>query len=268
MKLSIPRMTNGMATTFVAISLGVCLMPCPSDCAEQDRKNRYSVQGGFTYQVFALRREGEPSEEKPLSREFEVVVDDCDWKVTIVLVGNTQFDSFVYSGDGSRVDHYSTLPGGRRISSSTEDSPVPGTRTSAAGEYVWLAFASGCYLRGRTNDLITSFDRRQTAPDFVQRYEVPCRVSLSPVSPFLPLEILYVKTNQNSRPLPASFGTNGYVSAALKSSAFTNVNGLTIPTKFEYRKFQPMFEAKTTNDLRLVLLVSGSVTNISATAPR
>src|SRR5688572_3825208 len=73
----------------------------------------YSVQGRFTYQVYAMQKEGEPIAEKPLHREFEVLVDDCSWRVKIVLGGNTDFDCFIYSYDGTNFISYGVRPDGK-----------------------------------------------------------------------------------------------------------------------------------------------------------
>ena len=239
----------------------------------------YSVKGTFSYQVFVLQKEGEPIKQAPLQREFEVVSDGRVWTMKIVLVGNTNFDSFIYSYDGTNFLSYSNprVAGnkGRAMRSvSVEASPVPATITSAGGEYLWLAFASGHYFKGLTNNCALSFERLRSPYGFVQRrYEVPCLFELSSVPPYLPAAIEYVTTNQSVLigddgslkvvPLPAAFGNNGYTSAEFKSVGFTNCQGLEIPTGFEYRKYILRPSAKTPDDAICTVIVRGEVTSVS-----
>ena len=63
--------------------------------------------------------------------------------------------------------------------------------------------------------------------------------------------------------LPPAFREHGYRRAEFQSDAITNVNGLWIPTRFEYRAYRPVPEAKGENDLLCILLVKGEATNIS-----
>lgn len=237
-----------------------------------------SVKGKFSYQVFELQKEGEPLPTEPLLREFEVLSDNCAWKIRVVLVGNTNFDSFIYSYDGTNLLQYSIpgsarAKGGAMASVTVEASAVPATVTSAAGEYLWLAFASGCYFKGQTNDRALSFERPKSKYGVVRRFEVSCRVAPSSSPPYLPTAIDYVSTTQATVvqddgtlgvvALTPSFGDGGYTSAEFKSGGFTNVQGLSFPTHFEYRKYRPNPDAKTTNDLTCVLIVRGEVTSIS-----
>jgi len=243
----------------------------------------YSVKGSYSYQVFVLQKAGEPRKEAPLLREFEARLDGCNWKLRVVLVGNTNYDSFIYSYDGTNLLHYAILAGdgasvGAKREVTVEDSPVPATTTSAAGEYLWLAFASGCYLKAQTNNSVWSFDQLRSRSGVVGRYEVPCRFELSSFPPYLPTAVEYWRTNlavvvgddgvRASAPLPPMFGKGGYPSAVFKSGGFTNVHGLSFPREFEYLKYKPKPDAKTTNDLNCVVIVRGTVTSISTTEQR
>jgi hypothetical protein len=53
------------------------------------------------------------------------------------------------------------------------------------------------------------------------------------------------------------------MSAEFKSDGFTNVNGLSFPTTFEYRSYRPKRDAKTTNDLDSSLIIRGEATEIT-----
>jgi hypothetical protein len=238
----------------------------------------YSVKGNFSYQVFALQKEGDPIKQKPLQREFEMLADESAWRIRIVLVGNTDFDSFIYSYDRTNSIHYSIPAAGSAAAGSlqtvtVEASPVPATITSAGGEYVWLAFASGCYLKDRTNNRALSFERLNSRTSGAKRYDVSCRFELSSLPPYLPTVFESRATNQavffqeddslGVVPLPTAFGDTGYTSASFKCGGFTNVQGFRFPTSFEYRKYRPKPGAKTTNDLVCIMIVRGNVTGIA-----
>lgn len=56
-----------------------------------------------------------------------------------------------------------------------------------------------------------------------------------------------------------------FVAGEFKSDAFTNVTGLSFPTKFEMREYRPLPNASNTNDFRCTLIVKGEVRSISTT---
>ena len=255
----------------LAFVTSFCLYMAPQvTCvAEATNQVSYSVRGTFTYEVFV---EGRP--EKPLQREFEVLVNDCSWRVRIVLTGNTNYDCFIYSYDGTNLAHYfkragSTSAGGGSI----EVSPVPPQVTSAAGEYPWLAFASGCYFKELTTDKALAFEQLRSRNGLVARYEVPVRAALSSKSPYLPTSVYYLRTHQSRYldsdgtsvevPLPPVFAEKGFVGAQFKADGITNVHGQAIPTKFEYRKYEPMRNGTTTNDFVTAVIVRGVATNVT-----
>ena len=238
----------------------------------------YSITGKFSYQTFSSEKPGEPIPDPPLLRKFEASVDDTAWKIRVFLVGNSDFDSFIYSYDGTNLLHYFIPSGGKprlelKYSVTVEESPVPASITSAAGQYVWLAFASGRYFKSQTNNSTLSFDRARSRAGHVRRYERPCRVTALPSPPYLPTSIEYVQTNRGVyldddgrltvEPLPPPFGKSAYTSAVYESSGFTIVADLQFPTHFEYRKYRLKPDARTTKDVSCLLVVSGEVTSIS-----
>jgi hypothetical protein len=269
-------------TALIAIGAsGGFLAPGVSRGADQAPEMSYSVKGSFSYRVFERKKEGGAEEHKPLFRDFEVQGDDYVWKVKVVCVGNTNFDSFVGAYDGTNLLQYpifgSSYAGSMGVVR-IETLAVPCAVTTAAGQYVWLAYASSRYLRQITNNSILSFEELRTPFGPRGRYEVPCRLILSPLAPHVPTQIQYVRTNLpvginddgtlRSLELDPPFRSAGYMNAEYKSEAFTNVNGLSFPTKFEYRGYRPRLNAKTTNDLLCVLIVRGVVTNITASEQR
>jgi hypothetical protein len=210
-----------------------------------------------------------------LLRQFQVDVDDdCRWKVTCVLVGNSNFNSFVTQYDNQNISYYYLLPSGNTNLTSliVEETLVPRTYTSAAGEYAWLAFASGCYFRNLTNGMATSFGTVRSPSGIHKRYELPVTFTLSEAPPYVPMHVEYRTASLPSvtedgavrmNSLGPEFPENGYVSGELKSLGFTNKFGLGIPTAFEYRAYGPFTDASGTNRLQCTLVVQGTVTNIS-----
>jgi hypothetical protein len=93
----------------------------------------YAISGNFSYQITTPDRP-----HTPLFRDFEVLVHDCTWKITVVLLGSADFKSFVYSYDGKQLIHYGITTGGDKAGVTVESCPVPQTMTSPAGEYVWF----------------------------------------------------------------------------------------------------------------------------------
>ena len=241
----------------------------------------YSVKGTFSIQAFDLTKEEGPLPRGMHPSEFEVLLDDSAWKIRVVKVGNTNFDSFIASYDRTNKLQYFILARSRPTddpmpSVNVEASPIP---TSGSDfEYPWLAFASGYYFKGQTNNSALSFEDLRSRSGLVRRYEVPCHVALSAFPPYLPTAVDYVSTNWATYleddgtlsflPLPESFRERGYTSAEFRSSGFTNVHGLSFPTSFDYRCYMLKPDAKATNDLSCVLRVRGKVTSISTTTLR
>ena len=140
----------------------------------------YSVSGTFYYEVQDPQRM-----EKPLVNDFELRFINCSWRRSIVQRGNTNFDAFVFTFDGVNLLYYA-LPSSAQFtngSGTIEESPVPHAWTTAAGEFPWLAFASGCYFGELTNNMILSFHPLQNGNGFFRRYEVPGRFNMSTLPP-------------------------------------------------------------------------------------
>ena len=156
------------------------------------------------------------------------------------------------------------------ISGSLENSEVPHVESSAAGEYVWLAFASSCYFEHATNGYAVALQELRSPSGLCRRFEVPAMVKLFQAPPYLPEEVRYTTESQlflrddgttESVPLAAPF-TKGFVSAEFRSSGFSNVNGLSFPSRFQYRVCGPADSANTAADVIWYLDVYGTATNV------
>ena len=250
----------------------------------------YSVKGHFTYQLYTFNKQGAEIAEKPLERVFDLSVEDCSWKMKIVLVGNTNYDYFSYVYDGTNL-YYSSkfLPNtaDRLLKSknseqhtsftnlleamAVESGAVPRTITSAAGEYVWLAFASGCYFQGLTNNMATCLKSIRSRSGLMQRYQVPCHFSLSPLPPYLPMHVQYLKTNIESlgddgklvsHDLQPPF-QGGYIRSEFTATAVTNFGMYQFPALFVYREYMPSPKTPTTTNLFCTLMVEGAILSLA-----
>jgi|GEM_PF-6288028 hypothetical protein len=249
----------------------------------------YSIEGALTYEGHGI---GEPPgyKGKIFKKTFHVSVDDSKWTVKMIDLENTNFSYFLSTYDGTNIIYldrlslgasnflHNKLPTGVTNmfqSCTVESAPVPRAITSVANAYPWLAFASGCYLRsvvdGKVWDMYPLSVRNGF---FFGRRQIPCRFTLSAVPPYLPtwLECKWTNIMTMSRDgkisgqdLPPVFG-GSFVTSELKSYDFTNVDGLSFPTKFEVKEYRPMPDATNANDFRCTLIVKGAVTSISATS--
>jgi hypothetical protein len=252
--------------------------------SEQISASTYSLDGTITYQTYKLGPNGELLNDKPLNRTFTALVDGNRWKIKTILAGNPNFDYFLYSYDGTNLCYYCKHSSNANIVASSptitssnfletiivETSPAPKTITSAAGEYVWLAFASGSYFKGLTNNLVSDFIAiKSKNSGYMFRQEVPCNFSLSPFPPFL---ITNADFFQNQFVTSSSeFMTNSldkpfdlrFLLAEYKSDDFTNISGITIPKTFKYIRYAPVANAGHSYDKTPIFTVLGVVNNVS-----
>jgi RNA polymerase sigma factor (sigma-70 family) len=253
----------------------------------------YTIRGTLTYEGHGLG-ESPYHLAVPFKRDFEVAVKDGKWVVKMTLIGNTNFKYFYSAFDGTNIVYVgkSTDEALAQLRASIRDKPpslaglevfqsctveqalAPMAVSSAAGAHAWLALASGCYFKGVTGTTaldIHPLDAPQ-AGHFVRR-ELPCTFQLSTEAPYLPVQVQYTWTNVLlmfpngrlvDRPLPATF-KGSFLAMELKSEQFTNVGGMSFPTKFEIREYMPLPTATNESDFRCTLVVRGLVTAISTT---
>ncbi|MDR3457140.1 MAG: hypothetical protein P4N60_06810 [Verrucomicrobiae bacterium] len=132
---------------------------------------------------------------------------------------------------------------------------------------LWLAFASGCYFDGLTNNMMKPvYDEMD--PSMRGRYEVvKSRWQRFESSPKLPQRVVYTnnqiegfyKGKTVKRPAPHPF-ENGYDRAEYESSSTTNVGGLVLPRKFSFKEYAVIQTAKADSHLVLYRVVEGYLT--------
>jgi hypothetical protein len=206
---------------------------------------------------------------KPLSREFEVEVDDQGrWKISVVLVGNPNFDRLISQYDNENLAYYSVTPSTNLHVVTVSHSDVPQTRTTAGDEFVWLAFASGAYFKRATNGLAISLKARRLKNGTFERDEVPVVLNISPHPPYVPIHIQYGGKSPPSKGDASSAEYRPRISlesltAEFSAAAFTNVSGHSFPTSFNYAGFRPAVDSDDGIISIPSFVVTASVTNVS-----
>lgn len=232
----------------------------------------YSIEGSVEYRVF---RPGAVQQPPPLFRSFTATIRNDVWQI-VMRTKSTNFQSFVYQYDGTNLLSFATTPdfSGKDATGILEPNPVPQSWTSAAGEYVWLAFASARYFLSRTDHTAMFIRPMPSYQTMVHREILPAAWTLNPDLPRLPLRIEYkrdvmrVFTNDGTvitNRLPDPFG-EGYVQGVYTSSLETNVSGLSLPRNFEYREFCPSPSARVDEELVCVLEVKGQANSFTVPA--
>jgi hypothetical protein len=228
----------------------------------------YSARGMLTYDV--------PNHPPVLRRHYCISVSECLWQIQVTLDDSKDFISFNYQFDGTNNLGYALMTkSGPDIGSGlVEPGPVPRTWTSAGGEYVWLAYASGCYFRLRNTGSAMSLSDLRSPNNKTLRYEVPADWVCSSNAPFLPISILYHHTadltldddgSVQSTQLPPEFAS-GFVHARYTATALTNVDGLALPIEFDYTIYE-RDRIKQSKSLRAAAIVHGTTTNIGPFIP-
>ncbi len=226
----------------------------------------FSAAGTLAYDVL-----GHPP---VLHNEFHVSVSNCLWHVTMVLPEPNDFISLDYHFDGTNTLEYGIFKRlGPDVGSGTvEPGPVPRTETSAAGEYIWLAYASGCYFARLPQGGALSFSVLHSRHGLSRRYQVPADWNLAQTAPNLPTAVIYYETNiaglgedgkPFSIPLPGSLRPR-YPAGEFKVMSWASFRGLEVPREFEYiaRGFRE--RGGTGAVLATNVIVRGTLTNVSS----
>src|SRR6185503_8830627 len=110
----------------------------------ENRPAAYSVTGKMIFQPFDFETDGKPIAKPTRQLDFEVLVNQCSWRIRIVHVGNPYFQHFTHTYDATNFVSYPTLANGEIGAGAVNSVPIPPASTGDASP--WLAFASGCYL--------------------------------------------------------------------------------------------------------------------------
>ncbi len=233
----------------------------------------YSVKGQLSYEL------QKPSGKNPaLLWAFRLVVEDCKWKISVSEASESERRPYVYQYDGTNLSYLAFAQSAANGDSGmVEDSEVPQMWLSTAGEFAWLALASSCYFAKATNGTARSLFALRSNSGRVRRYEVPVVIKLDKLPPCLPKSVRYITDrflllkedgSLETSSIASKFPSLGdaFTSGEFSSHNFTNVGGLSLPTAFEYRDYLPISDGTGSAELRLVLVVRGTVSEVEANA--
>jgi hypothetical protein len=232
--VSFLRSWRNTALCFIAGMFGMLLLQQASAFAP------FSVQGTLTYEV-----PGRPV----LYGHFTMGLSNSLWHVTVIQEHQTDFLSFEYNYDGANCLQYA-IPAKSSSGAGSglvETGPVPSSTSTASGEVVWLAYASGGYFHGLKAGTATSLEPLRSPHGLIRRYEMPAEWELGTSEPFFPVEISYYATNVtllddtgrlNLIPLDEARSPK-YVAAHLRTWDPVAFQGMTIPRYFEFITYGP-----------------------------
>lgn len=226
--------------------------------ASEVRTDGYQVRGFFQYNLSVDGRR-----DVALERHFEVQVEGCRWEIRVVRPEDTNNTVYVHRWDGTNLLYFMTRPERPEdaFGGLVEDCGVPFLWTSAGAAFPWLAYASGCYFRGQTNETATSLHRWKDATGQWKRFQRTCRWQLRQEHPYLPLQVQYVMDERH--PLWAAFQKRTFIEEEMTATDFTNVQGICVPLQFTFRAYRPQAKPALAHDVRCILVVNGKATNIS-----
>jgi hypothetical protein len=232
----------------------------------------YLVKGTFSYK---LNIYGEKEQPSPSLRTFEALCNGDAWRISVHVSDDKQFDSYIYSYDGTNL-FYTSIPFSPKVPGSVpgaviESTPVPQRITYGLGEYIWLAYLSGNYFRTVSNGMAVSFEPIRSNTGFIKRYEVPCKFELAAEAPFLPTNAQYRTTQLitlndsgdiTTFPLHSPY-QSGFVRMNYESHEFTNIGKYFLPLTFEAHEYRMFPAAKSASELFCSVEIQGSATSMS-----
>jgi hypothetical protein len=200
---------------------------------------------------------------RPLDRLFRTELDDSGrWKITVVLVEESSFESFVSQYDNHNIIRYPVTKTTNVDVAVVANISVPEIVTSAAEEVPWLAFASGRYFRTCANGCALSLSPEQNLDGSKERVEVPVDFTLFESPPFVPVRIAYgFKPMQSTTNVDTvKLKRNRFHSCEFESFGLTNIGNYYLPTSFRYRRYRA---SNASNQIpKCTIIVNGEVTNM------
>ena len=229
----------------------------------------YTVSGTVEYRLQVPQASA-----VPLTNHFTIAVSNCTWRMYVRLGNRTPKSplGFGYRYDGTDLLWYIVTESGRTNleGAVVQSVPVPEFDSSDGGPFVWLAYASHCYLVGRTNHVLLSLRSVSTRAGEQLRFEVPATWRLREAPPRLPEFVRYWATgvpmamedkSVHFVPFPPPF-TNGYPRGEFRTHGIVHIGDLSLPERFEYREFRPTARSVSGGELECVLVIEGRATKV------
>jgi RNA polymerase sigma factor (sigma-70 family) len=232
----------------------------PVPAARASASESFSVQGTLTYELV-----GDPV----LHRHFTISISNRLWHITVSMKDkNTGILSLEYRYDGTNTIQYSLFEkfGADVGSGSIETGPVPTWKTSAVGEFAWLAYASGWYFHGRERRAAIWLQELRSPHQLIRRYQMPADWKLAPQEPFQPEELTYYATEWTSLDDSGTINTQPvprHVAGHLRTWDPTTFRGMQIARQFEFRGYR----LAPSGDFPVSYIVRGNATNFCRFIP-
>lgn len=216
------------------------------------------------------------------SESFDLSVDGCKWFIATAPYPDTENGDIIkweIGSDGNDETYQVSLFNRTKLNSASandsigliENGNVPDNLQENQVAELWLAFASGCYLNGATNGMLKPvYFLSQRMPGHLDHAAFE-RFDLEPK---LPRQVIYTndmlmvtsKGKPMSIPLPPPF-EKGFVRAEYTVVVSTNVNNMTLPTKFLFTEngIFPVEGRSLSSAVRMiksVRTVEGTVTSV------
>lgn len=215
-----------------------------SSFAQSPNEVEFKVRGVINYEV-----NGYDGVQRHWTRDFTVAFKNCRWQIESVDASNDE-QAIKSGGSGVIRTIVKVHKGGTNIvfndySEAIEDDDVPSSDTSGAS-FIWLAYASGCYLASVTNEqykpvwLLDDRDLRK------ENYTVKGELEL--LNPLFPKELVYFSDGviraryQGQRvvvkPRGMPPGETRYVTnAVFRVLETTNVGNIDFARRFQFERF-------------------------------
>lgn len=237
---------------FVAWTQGLLMFIAAVAANGQD----FEVSGSMTVASFTLNRK--------VTQHFEIAVNGCR---SLILSSNTDahtgylemrpagfvamtnetdrvsVEVGIEEGTTYRLTRFSGK-GGVKTAASIDAFDVPADEVSGIN-YLWLAYASSCYFKTQTNDLLKPIWTLDDSELKKQHFKVKANWSLNENMPFLPRNVRYYSDGKrryrtggiastNLAPPPYDHGFTNFTYEELSS---TNAAGIEVPTEFRFIRY-------------------------------
>ena len=209
--------------------------------------HRYSLEGEIALRIYKV--DGSLGEEK--KRDFAVSVDNCRWVINTTnrdASGKVTAWWAVSSTNEGEVVTATYYPAGH-VTAIVESNSFPTACEDSVSHYLWLMFASECFLAGVTDDMLPPvFDPVLTVLfDKDLRYKAIYDLVQAPLK--LPREIIFLNDGNVRTWDPQARKTvlhkyshpydKGFTNAVFTISGLTNVGEALLPTGFSFLEFAP-----------------------------
>jgi hypothetical protein len=242
------------------------------------------LEGSGTLSFKIIQEDGSVSQSDNF--EFSFIVRSCNWNITLLHNGDTNFDYFKASFDGTNLykilDYQKAIPieersAGSTIATATEDnSCIPHFIDVHEIPIIWFAYASPCCLETRQDkahfEPLSNFGIQLRSFPFLltgryqQQFQDHVNASGFPdAAVWFDDGLLYDENGRTMKRWPPF--DQGFTNSMFASLSYTNLNGTQVPDHFTFTTFRPKESAKSTNDIFASYEYEGWLTNISFTVP-